>query len=189
MSRACRVLRRRLLLGAATLAIAASLQSVATAGAGTIETTTTIRPGALVLVPGSTAAFVPRNIGGAIELTGTLDAATVVDARGTGAGWHVTMVVAPFRSETGQDLPPGQLTVFGLEVDRVAGTAPASVERFPFSFDSDVPRGAPWTLLSAARGSGMGTFRLKPTLTIRIPGGPFTERYATNVTLSIASGP
>jgi plastocyanin len=130
---------------------------------------------------------------GILSLTGleqTIDtqpsAWTAADARGTGAGWNVTISSTDFTSAGGTiTVDNSKLRLEDVNVVTVSGnTAPTSqaTSYQPLS-------GAPLSVLSAALGAGKGTYDFTPDMRQIVPADSSPGTYEAFLTVSINSGP
>jgi hypothetical protein len=118
--------------------------------------------------------------------SGTTTAWVAKDARGSGAGWNVTISSGNFTSASGsisvgnfkcQLLQANIATVFG-------NTAPTT------AIGTFVPlSGTPTKLLSAAVNGGMGQYSYTPDFQLTVPGSTPAGNYTANVSVSVNSGP
>lgn len=152
-----------------------------TAPAGTItkEQTITgdIAPGQFSLnVAGTTVSLTGGSVGG--QATGNLNKATVVDLRGTNAGWNLVGQVSDFSGAT-STIPGSNL-----------GWTPSSIK---VSGSGAVVTGAnasglgnPSTLCKAGVGSSAGTFECGAGVTLVIPDNIAPGAYSATLTLTLA---
>jgi plastocyanin len=154
--------------------------------AGAVVASVTVLAGALTNTA-QNVAFGNVTLGGADQ---TIPATAAVwqakDARGTGAGWNVTLSSTNF---TGA----GTIAVSNFKVRQpqaqvVAGagssTAPSSQV---LSFQS--LSATPLKLLSATGGAGMGTYDYTPDFQLTVPASTAAGAHTANVTVSINTGP
>jgi WxL domain surface cell wall-binding len=134
---------------------------------------------------------VVTSAGGAEDIRASLDDFTVIDARGTGAGWHVTIQASRLTTggETRRTLPLGSLSVIQpsvVKVDESSSAVPA-VCSGPYTIDV----GTAIQLASAAPGEGMGSYRFtfSGPLTVKVHAGAFPGTYSSTITLLVVSGP
>lgn len=140
--------------------------------------------------------------GTAKTTTATMDAFEVNDARGTGAGWNVTVQATRFTAAAVVDdpltigvdetQPQRQLPVSSLSMaaPTVAqdGTTSASptMTGGPYSIDA----GSAVKIASAATASGMGKYDFSSSLlTLSVPSNAYARTYTSDVTVSTVSGP
>ncbi len=166
---------------------ASTTLSVTATPAGSVAATVTIAGGGLTnTTPGS----IPF---GAVSLTGadallnaSVGAFRATDARGTGAGWNITVTSTDFTSTTGGiavanfkiRLPQASiLTISG-------NTAPVS------AVTSYQPLGTTaLKICSAGAGQGLGTYDYTPDFQLAVPAQTLAGTYQAVVTVSINSGP
>ena len=163
-----------------------TLVSVTVPPAGAVQATVTLSGGSLsnvaqsIAFPGVSATGLNQTVAGS-----TTPAWRAKDARGTAAGWNVTVISSNFSGSGGSILVDNfkvQLTA----VTTVAGnTAPAAS---PASYTA-LSLATPLKLLSAALNTGMGTYDYTPQFQLTVPGSAVVGSYTANVTVSVNSGP
>jgi hypothetical protein len=122
------------------------------------------------------------------NVAGTTTAWTAKDPTGTGAGWRVTVEATDFEKSGDAtktiEVEGFELTLLDTAVTLVDGnTKPTS------SFATAKALGAAQTLVTAAAGTGMGTYTILPTFTLDVPADTYAGTYVSTVTLDIVSGP
>jgi hypothetical protein len=108
----------------------------------------------------------------------------VTDARGTGAGWHLSASATP--------LTDGSAHTLGQQVTAVAQachagstcTVPASSLGLPVTVGTTASN-----IYSAAANFGLGKIDVTPTVTVAIPGNAFAGSYTSTITFSATTGP
>lgn len=118
---------------------------------------------------------------------------SVTDARGSGAGWTLTLQATPFREwdgtayvPNGKRLPAGSLSIAGLSVS-ADGTdsKPPDVVAGPYVLDMQAA-----AVASASGGAGMGRYVFTPSaLRVTVPADAYARAYRTELSLSVTSGP
>jgi hypothetical protein len=175
--------RQRLfiLLGSAAVALAA----VTAALAGTLTTTATI----------SGAAGMSMNLPAGPSITDTLDGTDhvvswsallgIVDARGTGAGWNLTLSATTFSDGAGHTLAPGSVTgvTSACQVGNACTAATNSVT-YPITISGTAAK-----FFNASANTGLGKVNVTPSVAVAIPGNAFAGTYTSTVTLAAVSGP
>jgi hypothetical protein len=115
----------------------------------------------------------------------------VVDARGTGAGWFVTLEASDFEAGS-QVISANSLTynAAGGLWNVIHGQAVSGAG--PLETGQSGPLSTPLRVAEAGSGAGMGTYRWYPapaSFTIVIPGTARAGVYRSTLTFSISSGP
>ncbi|HEV7641543.1 MAG TPA: WxL domain-containing protein [Gaiellaceae bacterium] len=173
--------RISILLGSAAVALAAATAALA----GTLSPTATI----------SGAAGMAMNLPSSPSLTDTLDGTDhvvswsallgIVDARGTGAGWNLTVSATTFSDSASHTLAPG--TVTGVSAACVGGnacTAATNAVSYPITLSGTAAK-----FFNASANTGLGKVNVTPTIDVAIPGNAFAGTYTSTVTLAAVSGP
>lgn len=107
------------------------------------------------------------------------------DARGTGAGWNVTVSATDFTGAGTIGVAAFKLRQQQSNITTVAGnTAPNSLVT---TFQSLAA--TPLKVLQAAASTGMGTYNYMPDFQLTVPSSAAAGSYTANVTVSINSGP
>jgi WxL domain surface cell wall-binding len=109
----------------------------------------------------------------------------VVDARGSGAGWNLTMSATSFSDGSGHTLAPG--TVSGVTTACQGGnscTAASNAITYPLTLSGTAAK-----FFNAAANSGMGKVNVTPSVDVSIPGNAYAGTYTSTVTLAAVSGP
>lgn len=158
-------------------------------------TDVSVSGGALALSPDTAVHdFVIVTLDGtARSTTAHMDAFTVTDARGTGAGWDVAIQVSTFQEwngsgyvARGRSLPSGSLAMSAPEVTRDGTDSPPPVVTpGPYTID-----GATTIVASAPPGTGMGSYTFVPgDLVLTVPAGTYAATYRSELAISVISGP
>jgi hypothetical protein len=109
----------------------------------------------------------------------------VVDARGTGAGWNLTMSATNFSDGSGHTLNPGTIT--GITAACQGGnacTAATNAITYPLTLSGTAAK-----FFNAAANTGMGKVNITPSVSVAIPGNAYAGTYTSTVTLAAVSGP
>jgi hypothetical protein len=176
-------MRQRLfiLLGSAAVALAAATAALA----GTLSTTATI----------SGAAGMSMNLPSSPSMTDTLDGTDhvvswsallgIVDARGSGAGWNLTVSSTNFSDGAGHTLAPG--SVSGVTSACQAGNACTDATNsvtYPITISGIAAK-----FFNASANTGLGKVNVTPSVAVAIPANAFAGTYTSTVTLAAVSGP
>lgn len=151
------------------------------------DTTATVTGGSLSITNPLAANFESRVVTGVAQTTpAALDAFSVSDLRGSGAGWNVTAQASPFTGVTLKTLAAGSLTMSQPTVASPdTESADPSIVVGPYTID-----GAAVKISSAALNAGMGTYNFSTTtMTLALPADVYADVYASTVTISVVSAP
>lgn len=175
----------------ALLWLAFGLHSFA-ATTATTSATVTVNGGERVISSGSNSITLP-----AVHLSGSQQTSSVdlgnlqvVDASGTGAGWHVTVAANQAKSDSAQKtLDTGLLSIDPVKgVSKVDSTS-SNVPNIVTSSSKVVDAGAV-TLVSAKSGDGMGSYNASLSkLTLTVPANTYAGDYSTTLTYSLITAP
>ena len=162
---------------------------LARSGAVTLDTnrvtaTTCVTPAPLSITPAPAGDFASRSVTGAAQTTtAILDAFSVSDPRGTGAGWYVTAHATRFTGAALRQLATGSLSMSAPGVTPLGSSSP-TVAPGPYTIDG----GSPVSIATA--GAGMGTYLFAATtLTLALPADVYAGAYASTITISVVSAP
>jgi hypothetical protein len=110
----------------------------------------------------------------------------VVDARGTGAGWNLTISATSFSDGASHTLAPGTLSgvVAACKAGNSCTAATSSGVTYPL-----VLSGSAVKFYNAAVSTGLGKFDVTPSVDVSIPGNAYAGTYTSTVTLAAATGP
>lgn len=121
-----------------------------------------------------------------VDLEGTTGEWTAQDARGTGAGWYVTIVASTPTSTVGSheiDVDNFEMTI--PSVDTEAGnTAPTYL-----AFASAATLATQKNMLVAPAGTGMGTYTFTPEFTLDVPAETYAGAYVSTITVTMNQSP
>lgn len=122
------------------------------------------------------------------NVAGTTSAWSAVDATGSGAGWHMTVVATVPTNGASKTIP-----LSGLEMT-LLDTAIAVVDGNTKPISSDFATATALTasaqnLASAALGEGMGSYTLQPTFTLDVPANTYAGTYNTTITVQMVTAP
>jgi hypothetical protein len=177
-------MRHRLLilgaLGACALAVtAAALGATLTATANVSGTA-----GVSFALP--SAPSISSTLDGTDQTVGYAPLLGVVDARGSGAGWNLTIAATSFSDGSGHTLAPGTLSgvVAACRAGNSCTAATSTGVTYPL-----VLSGSAAKFYNAAANTGLGKFDVTPSIDVAVPGNAYAGTYTSTVTLAAATGP
>ena len=167
------------------------LATAAVATANNITTTATVTgTGTVSLASGATASF-SDTLDGTDQTVTYQIPLTVIDARGTGGGWNMTVTSTQFTTGT-HTLATGASSMTSLAAACNAGstcTNPTNAITLPIAVPAAVSAPAAVKFFNSAANTGMGSFTVTPTISVAIPGNAYAGSYASTVTVAVAAGP
>jgi hypothetical protein len=118
----------------------------------------------------------------------------VTDARGSGAGWNLTITSTLFDDGHGHQFASNASSINAAPTVACSGvgghcTNPTNSLTYPTGVPAASPAPAAVKFFNAAANSGLGKFTITPTVTISIPASTFAGTYTSTVTVAIVSGP
>jgi len=157
--------------------------------------------GTLAVTAGSLSLATPSALSWSTSISPTTtvasDAAalTVIDATGSGAGWHITATSTPLVSGS-HTLGTSGITVSGPSGGAPSATCATSSTCRPstptgIAYPVDVPFGSstPTTIYAANAGSGLGAVILDSVWSVSVPPNSYAGDYTATITVSLVSGP
>ncbi len=173
--------------------------AIAPAAMAADPTDVNLIPGSLSITNPAVANFSDVTLDGTAKTTtAAMENFSVTDARGSGAGWNVTVQATRFTEVdalTGtyvlvdpKRLPAGSLSMPAPTVAADGTTSPGpSITSGPYTIDS----GSAVKIASAAVGNGMGKYDFTQggNLSLSIPATASAARYRSDVTVSAVTGP
>jgi hypothetical protein len=163
-----------------------------TAGADTANVTATVTGGSLAEATSATPSFSATLDGTDQTPTYTLRI-TVTEARGTGAGWNMTITSTQFTTGGGT---PKTLSTSASSMTSVASvcatgtcTNPTNAVTYPVAVPAAAAPPTAVKFFNASANTGMGKFTITPTIGVSVPANTFAGAYSSTVTLAVASGP
>jgi hypothetical protein len=109
----------------------------------------------------------------------------IVDARGTGAGWNLTLAATTFSDGSGHTIAPGSVTAVSAAcVGGHTCTGATNSISYPLTISGTASK-----FFNAGTGTGLGKVNVTPSLDVAIPGNAYAGTYASTVTLAAVSGP
>src|SRR5439155_3040949 len=109
----------------------------------------------------------------------------VVDARGTGAGWNLSISATSFSDGAGHTLAPGTVSAVAQACHAASScTLATNAIGYPLTVT-----GVAAKVFNAAVNTGLGKVDVTPTVDVLIPGTTFAGTYTSTVTVSVVAGP
>ncbi len=129
--------------------------------------------------------------------TGTFTFQNIIDPRGTGAGWNISMTLTPFSEWSTTYVGGGKaFATSSLQVTTASVVSWVDVTSSPTSTVTPAPvttvldAGAPVKLVSAAVGGGMGSYSLSMmTATLNVPANAYARQYKSDATVTTNAVP
>jgi hypothetical protein len=176
-------MKKRLLTILGTAAVALAAATVAFAG--------TLNPTATINGTAGISLNLPANPSTTTTLDGTDQTATwsallgIVDARGSGLGWNLTIAATTFSDGAGHTLAPGTLSSLSSACrNGNSCTAATNSITYPITLNGTAAK-----FFNAAVNTGLGKVDVTPTVDIAVPGNAYAGTYTSTVTLAAVSGP
>jgi hypothetical protein len=177
-------MRHKLLI--LTALTAAALVTSVAALAGNLTATATV----------SGTAGISLNLPSGPSLTDTLDGTdhtdtyapvlSIIDARGTGAGWNITVSATTFLDGSGHTLAPGTVSsvASACHAASTCTAATSSGITYPLTITGTAAK-----FFNASATTGLGKVDVTPSIDVLIPGNAFAGTYTSTVTLAATAGP
>ncbi len=127
------------------------------------------------------------------QTTSYLLGLTVIDARGSGGGWNLTITSTTFTTGA-HSLSTTASSITGMSTSCVTNstcTPPTSSINYPPSLGVPAAATAPTPVkfFNAAANTGMGSITVTPTVSVSIPANTFFGSYTSTVSVAVVSGP
>jgi hypothetical protein len=170
-----------IIIGFAAVALVATTAALA----GTLTATASVTGAAGISMALPSGPSVSDTLDGTDQVVAWSAVLGLVDARGTGAGWNLTMSSTTFSDGSGHTLSPG--TVASVSASCQGGnscTAATNSISYPLTLSSTAAK-----FFNAAAASGMGKVNVTPSVDVAIPGNAYAGTYSSTVTLAAVSGP
>ncbi len=174
-------LRFSVVLAVAVAALATA--AVATAATLTATATLTGTAGLSLNLPSNPS--MSATLDGSDQAVSYSPALGVVDARGSGGGWNLTVAATTFSDGLGHTLAAGTLTG-ATEACHSGSTCTLATNSvtYPVTLSTTAAK-----FFNAAASSGLGKVDVTPTVSVSVPGNSFAGTYTSTVTLATAVGP
>jgi hypothetical protein len=177
-------MRQRLFitLGIAALALVAS----AAALAGTLTATATVTGASGVSLSLPATASVSSTLDGSDQTVSYAPALNFVDARGSGAGWNLTISATTFSDGSGHSLAAGVVNS-ATQVCHAGSSCTAATNSgvsLPLTLSTTAAK-----FFNAAVNTGLGKIDVTPTVNVTVPGNAYAGTYSSTVTVAAVAGP
>lgn len=174
--------RITIIIGIAALALVAS----SVAFAATLTTTATVTGTAGISLTHSSTAAISSTLDGTDQTATYAPVLGVTDARGSGAGWNLTVSATSFSDGAGHTLAAGTIT--GVSAACKAGNACTAATSSGITYPLTVS-GTAAKFFNAAVNTGLGKIDVTPTFSVSVPGNAYAGTYSSTLTLASVSGP
>jgi hypothetical protein len=185
-------------LAVTTVAASTLFAATQTTAFAADDSNVTVTGGSLSITNPLVGDFAGITLNGAAQTTtATFDTFSATDARGSGAGWNVTVQGTQFREfAAGAYVTDGK----ALAANSLSMPAPTVAANGTSSTAPSIQAGAPWAIdaasavkiASAATDTGLGKYDFQSagnTLTLSIPASAYAKTYRSEITVSVVTGP
>jgi hypothetical protein len=118
---------------------------------------------------------------------------TVTEARGSGAGWNLTITSTQFSTGGGSPntLSTSASSIASVSSSCTGGTCTNATNGLTYPVAVPAGSGPPTAVkfFNAAANTGMGKFTITPSVNVAVPANSYAGSYSSTVTLAIATGP
>lgn len=179
-------MKKHILISLAIGGAALVAATAAFAAGNTMTSTATITGTAGVSLNIPATASLASTLSGADQTVSYSPVLGVIDARGSGAGWNLTVSATNFSDGAGHTLLPGNVTAVSQACTAGSSCTAASSSgiTYPLTISSTAAK-----LFNAATNSGMGKVDLTPTIQVAVPGNAYAGTYTSTLTFAAATGP
>ena len=181
--------QRIFIFGGITVAV---LALSAAAFAGNVTATATVSGAGSLALSNGTTATLTDTLDGTDQTVNYSVPLTLTDARGTGAGWNLTITSTTFNDGSGHTLGTGASTIASVGMACVAGgtcTNATNSITYPVTVPAAASAPAAVKLFNSASASGLGRFTITPSINVTIPGNTYAGTYTSTITVAAVSGP
>jgi hypothetical protein len=153
-----------------------------------------VNAGSLTLTGVTNVSAPPVTLNGDDQTTTYSMGLTVSDARGSGAGWNLSITSTAFTTGS-QSLSNTASSINAAPTVACSGVGGhcTSPDDSAITYPVGVPAGAsaPTAVkfFDAKANTGLGKFTITPTVTIAIPGNTYAGTYTSTVTIALNTGP
>ena len=170
-----------IIIGIAAVALVAATAALA----GTLTTTATVTGtvGISLTLPSNPS--ISDTLNGADQTVSYAPLLGLVDARGSGAGWNLTISATTFSDTFGHSLAAGTVTA-ASQACHTGSTCTAATNAITPPLTISTTAGK---FFNAALNTGLGMVDVTPTIQVAIPGNSYAGTYTSTVTLAATTGP
>jgi WxL domain surface cell wall-binding len=184
---------KRRWLAVAVLAVVAAGVAAVGAWADTAPVTGTLSAGTLSESTSATPSF-SVTLNGSDQTASYTLPITLIDSRGSGAGWNLTVTSTQFSTGGGspKTLPTDASNITGVSAACNSGgscTNPTNSVTYPLGLPAGATPPTAVKFINAATNTGMGKFTITPTVQVTVLGNAFAGTYTSTITLAVVSGP
>ena len=170
-----------ILIGIAAVALVASTAALAS----TLTTTATVTGASGISLNLPSNPTISNTLDGTDQTVSYAPVLGLTDARGSGAGWNLTIGATTFTDGASHTLAPGTLTgVTSLCKSGSTCTATSNSVGYPITIGGTASK-----FFNSAANTGLGRFDVTPTISVAIPGNAYAGTYTSTVTIAAVSGP
>lgn len=191
-------MRRHGLAAVIVLAVALAAATAATAAtSGTVSVSSTVAGGSTLSVASAGSPSFGITLNGIDQTASYTLPVSVVDARGTGGGWNLTVTSTHFDDGTGlgagHTFPNTASTITGASsscgTNSTCTTPNDNVSSAGVALPAGPTAPAAVKFFNAQANSGLGTVNASATVSVAIPANVFAGTYSSTVTVAIVAGP
>jgi hypothetical protein len=170
-----------IIIGIAAVALVAATAALA----GTLTTTATVTGTAGISLNLPLNPSISDTLNGADQTVSYAPVLGVVDARGSGTGWNLTIAATTFIDGASHTLAPGTVSAVA-QVCHAGSTCTAATNAITPPLTISTTAGK---FFNAALNTGLGMIDVTPTIQVVIPGNAYAGTYTSTVTLAATTGP
>jgi hypothetical protein len=177
-------MRHRIVISFALAVLA--LVAATAALAGTLTTTATVTGTAGISLNVPATAAITNTLDGTDQIATYAPVLSLIDARGTGAGWNLQISATAFSDGAGHTLAQGQVgsVAQACKAGSTCTVATSSGITYPLTIGTVAAK-----VFNAALNTGLGKLDVTPTINVSIPGNAYAGVYTSVVTIAATTGP
>ena len=177
-------MRQRILLSLGVVLVA--LIATTAALASTLTATATVSGTAGVSLSLPAAPSFSDTLDGSDQTVSYSPVLGIVDARGSGAGWNLTVSATTFTDASSHSFAAGSVTAVAQACHSGSSCTQATSSgiTYPLTLTGTAAK-----VFNAALNTGMGKVDVTPTIQVAIPGNAYAGTYTSTLTLATATGP